>query len=290
MAKEELKEMTNRVTIQGTLMNNNIEVKVDSKARRYLSGSIEIKVSDDCVVPVDTFAYELKANGEKNGLYDRLVKVIDYPSARTVGITKAPKVTVSNARVEDNSFYSTKDDRIVNSWRVSGAFIRLAADDAKEIDEFEVEGIIASNKEVVDKEGNPTDTYQLKLLNVGFGGRVNELVFTYDDKDAIKYINNNYNIGDKVTVCGQIVYEQVQKTVSRELGFGNPISTTYTNTVRLLRITAGTEPVSADDTGIAVKDLQTIIVKQNNIIKEKAEARNQATTAKAQAAANNLLF
>ena len=29
MAKEELKQMINRVTIQGTLMDNNIEIKVN---------------------------------------------------------------------------------------------------------------------------------------------------------------------------------------------------------------------------------------------------------------------
>ena len=52
MAKEELKQMINRVTIQGTLMDNNIEIKVDSKGRRYLSGPVEVKVDNDYIVPV----------------------------------------------------------------------------------------------------------------------------------------------------------------------------------------------------------------------------------------------
>ena len=290
MAKEELKQMINRVTIQGTLMDNNIEIIVDSKGRRYLSGPVEVKVDNDYIVPVDTFAYELKSNGEKNGLYDRLVKVIDYPSARTVGLGAAPKITISNARVEDNSFYSERDARIVNNWRVSGAFMRLAANDAKNINEFEVEGVIASIKEVTGRDGEPTDTYQLKLFNVGFGDKVNELTFTFDDPAAVKYINENYGVGDKVTLCGQIIYEQVERTIEKELGFGEPVKQTFTNTVRLLKITAGTEPTPADESGIALKDLQTIIVKQNNMIKERAEARSQATAPKATSAANNLLF
>lgn len=289
MAKEELKQMINRVTIQGTLMDNNIEIKVDSKGRRYLSGPVEVKVDNDYIVPIDTFAYELKSNGEKNGLYERLVKVIDYPSARTVGLGAAPKITISNARVEDNSFYSERDARIVNNWRISGAFMRLAANDAKNINEFEVEGVIASIKEVTGRDGEPTDTYQLKLFNVGFGEKVNELTFTFDDPAAIKYINENYGVGDKVTLCGQIIYEQVERTIEKELGFGEPIKQTFTNTVRLLKITAGTEPTPADESGIALKDLQTIIVKQNNMIKERAEAKSQAAAPKA-TAANNLLF
>ena len=280
--------MTNRVTIQGTLMDNTIEVKVDSKGRRYLSGSVEVKVDNDYIVPVDTFAYELKNDGTKNGLYERLVKVIEYPSARTVGLGAAPKITISNARVEDNSFYSERDARVVNNWRISGSFMRLAANDAKNINEYEVEGVIASIKEVTDRNGEPTDTYQIKLLNVGFGEKVNELTFTFDDPEAVKYINENYSVGDKVTLCGQVVYSQVERVVEKNLGFGEPVKQTFTNTVRLLKITAGTE---AEESDVAVKELQTIIVSQNNMIKERAEARAQATAAKTPASSvNNLLF
>lgn len=291
MAKEELKQMTNKVTIQGVLVDNHMSIKVDNKGRRYLSGAVEVKVDNDYIIPVDTFAYELKSNGEKSAVYDRLVKVIDWPSARTVGSSSAPRVTITNARIEDNSFYSEKDDRIVNNWRISGAFFRTAANDAKGINEFEVEGIISSIKEVLDKNGESTNTYQIKLLNVGFGEKVNEITFTYDDPEAIRYINDNYNVGDKVTLCGQVVYAQTERTVKKELGFGEPVTETYTNTVRLLKITAGTEPTSPEESGITLKDLQTILVKQNNIIKEKAEAKSQAGAAKTPAASvNNLLF
>lgn len=288
MAKAELKQMTNRVTIQGTLMDNTIEVKVDSKGRRYLSGSVEVKVDNDYIVPVDTFAYELKNDGTKNGLYERLVKAIDYPSARTVGLGAAPKISISNARVEDNSFYSDRDGRVVNNWRISGSFMKLVANDLKDINEFEVEGVISSIKEVTDKNGEPTDTYQIKLLNVGFGEKVNELTLTYDDPEAIRYINDNYNNGDKVTLHGQVVYSQVERVIEKNLGFGEPVKQTFTNTIRQLKITAGTE---AEESDIAVKDLQTIIVSQNNMIKERAEARAQATAAKTPASSvNNLLF
>ena len=42
MAKADLKQMLNRVTIQGTLMDNSIENKVDKKGRKYLSGELEV--------------------------------------------------------------------------------------------------------------------------------------------------------------------------------------------------------------------------------------------------------
>lgn len=290
MAKEDLKQMLNRVTVQGTLMDNSLENKVDKKGRKYLSGELEIMTDNDYIIPVSVFAYELKNSGEKNAIYERLAKMIDYPSARTVGAQKAPKIAVSNARIEDNSFYSERDARIVNNWRIGGSFVRAAANDAVNQNSFEVQGVIASIKEVIDREGNPTDTYDLKLLNVAFGNRVNELTLRFDDPAAVKYINNNYNVGDLVTLCGQIVYEQHERVVEKELGFGEPIKQTFTNTVRLLRITAGTPATDAESGGYNLKDLQAIVVAQNNDITEKFNARAQVTAATNKAAGANLLF
>ena len=163
--KDNLKQMLNKVTLQGTLMDNTLEIKVDKNNRKYLSGELEVMTDNDYVIPVSVFAYELKNSGEKNAIYERLVKLLDCQSARTVGIQKAPKVAISNARIEDNSFYSERDNRIVNNWRVGASFIRLASTDATNQNSFEVQGIISSIKEVLTKEGEPTDTYQLKLLN-----------------------------------------------------------------------------------------------------------------------------
>lgn len=288
--KDSLKQMLNKVTLQGTLMDNTLEIKVDKNNRKYLSGELEVMTDNDYVIPVSVFAYELKNSGEKNAIYDRLVKLLDCQSARTVGIQKAPKVAISNARIEDNSFYSERDNRIVNNWRVGASFIRLASTDASNQNSFEVQGIISSIKEVLTKEGEPTDTYQLKLLNVGFGNKVNELTLTFDDPQAISYINNNYGVGDLVTLCGQIIYEQQERTIEKELGFGEPIKQTYTNTVRLLKITAGTQAIDGEEGGYRLKDLQSLIVSQNNDIIERYNARAQMTASTTKAAGASLLF
>lgn len=289
MAKE-IKPMLNRVTIQGTLMDNSIENKVDKNGRKYLSGELEVMTDNDYIIPISVFTYELKNSGEKNPMYERVAKLLDLQSARTVGVQQAPKVAVSGARIEDNSFYSERDNRVVNNWRISGSLIRTAATDAINQNSFEVQGVIASIKEVVDKEGNSTDSYDLRLLNVPYGNKVNEITLRFDDPAAVKYINNNYNIGDTVTLCGQIVYEQQERVVEKELGFGEPLRQTYTNTIRLLRITAGTPPTDPDESGYVLKDLQAMVVNQNNDIIERYNARAQAAAATNRAEATNLLF
>lgn len=290
MANKEYKQMANRVTIQGTLMDNTLEIKVDKNSRKYLSGELEVMTDNECIIPVSVFAYELKNSGEKNSIYDRLLKVVDTPSARTVGAQQAPKVAISNARIEDNSFFSERDGKVVSNWRIGGSFIRTVANDAITQNEFEVQGIVSSIKEYVDKDGNSTDAYNLKLLNVGFGNRVNELTFRFDDKEAVDYITSNYNPGDLVTLCGKIIYEQHERTIEKELGFGEPIKQTYTNTVRLLKITAGTPAEDGAEAGYVLKDLQGIVVAQNNDITERYNARAQMTAATNKAAGANLLF
>lgn len=289
MAKE-FKPMLNRVTVQGTLMDVSIDTKIDKSGRKYLSGEIEVMTDNDYVIPVSVFTYEYKNSGEKNPMYERIAKVMELPSARTVGLQQAPKVAVSNARIEDNSFFSERDNKVVNNWRISGSSIRTAANDAINQNIFEVQGIISSIKEVVDREGNPTDTYDLRILNAVYGSKVYEITMRFDDPSAVKYINNNYNIGDLVTLCGQIVYEQQERTVERELGFGQPLKQTYTNVVRLLRITAGTPPIDADESGYTIKDLQNAVAAQNNDIIERYNARAQATAAANRNAGANLLF
>ena len=86
------------------------------------------------------------------------------------------------------------------------------------------------------------------------------------------------------------MYEQHERVVEKELGFGEPIKQTYTNTIRLLRITAGTAPVDADENEYKLKDLQAIVVSQNNDIIERYNARAQVTAATNKAAGANLLF
>ena len=288
--KNNLKEMVNEATIQGTLLNNTVAIRTDKNNRRYLSGELEVMTENDCTVPVSIFTYELKTNGEKNPMFERLSAYVDYPSARTVGVQKAPKIVISKARIENNNFYSERDNRVVNTWRVNGSFVRTVASDAAPINQFQIQGIVGSIKEVVDREGETTGDYDIKLLNVGFGGRVNEITLRIDDKKAADYINANYEVGNLVTLYGEIFYEQKERVVQEDTGFGEPIKTTYTNTVRLLRITAGTPPVGPDESGYKLKDLQTVISQQNNNITERYNARAQVTASASKASGADLLF
>ena len=288
--KKTFKEMVNKVTLQGLLMESSLERRTDTRGKAYLAGGIHVMTSNDCIVPAEVFTYKIKNNGDANPLYDRLEKLVDFPTAATVGADDAPRVSITGARIQDNSFYSDRDNRIANNWRIGAAFINSVAKDAKELNEFEVEGVVASIKEVVGTDGESTGGYNLKLLNVGYGNRVNEVTLRFDEKEAIDYINNTYNVGDLVTLCGTILYEQKEVTKERPTSFGKPVIQTYTNTTRLLKITAGTEPVGSDEHEFKLKELQAIVVERNKEIEEKFKARAQNTKAATTKSVTNLRF
>lgn len=290
MKEKNLKEMSNKVTLQGTLLSNSIEIKTDKKGKRYISGEVEVMVNPECAIPVSTFSYEFRSNGEKNSIYERLSKLVGVPSAKEIGVQKAPKISISNAKIENNNFFSERDNKVVTNWRINTIFARSAATDAQSIDNFEVEGIVSSIKEVINREGESTGDYDIKLLNVGFGNRVNELTFRFNEPTAVDYINNHYEIGTLVTLYGEIIYDQTDKKVLESTGFGEPVERVYTNTVRLLKINAGKEPVSPEESGYNIKELQTILAKQNNEIQEKYNARTQAQLTATKVANNDLLF
>lgn len=287
---KDFKEMRNSVMLQGTLVDSTVENKVDRNGKKYLSGVLEIMVDHDYIIPVTVFSYELKNSGEKNQIYERLVKLIDLPTVRAAGSHKAAKISVSNGRIEGNNFVSERENKVIANWRLTGVFIKAAASDAGNQNSFEVQGVVSSIKEVIDREGNPTDTYDLKLLNVGYGNKVNELVFRFDDPAAAKYINENYHPGDYVTLCGEVVYQQLKRVVEKEFVFGEPVKQTQTSTVRLLRITAGTPATDGEAAGYPLKDLQNLANAQNSELQEKFNARAQVQAAANKAAGANLLF
>jgi hypothetical protein len=270
-----MKEMTNRVVLQGTLIDTSLEIKVDTQNKRYIAGNVEIMTDEGQVVPVSVFAYEFKKTGEVSKAFENVNKVMNMPTVAGFGTKGAAKLSLTSGRLEDNAFFSEKDSKVVSAWRIGGMFFRNAAQDSQAINEFEVEGVVSSIKEIMDNEGVATGTYELKLLNVGYNDRVNELSLKFKDPTAIDYITTAYNPGDKVTLSGKVIYEIKEKTVEKETAFGKPVINTYTNTTKSLLITAGTEPTSPEEHGIKLKTLLQKIQDNHKDIQERFEAKNQ---------------
>lgn len=285
-----MKEMLNKVTVQGVLVDTSLEVKADKSNKKFIAGEVEIMTDEDYIVPVSCFSYELKKNGDISKAYENLNKIANKPTVREAGSMNAGRISLSSGRLEDNMFYSERENKVVNSWKIGGMFFNNAAQDAASINEFEVEGIVNSIKEIVANDGESTGVYDLKLLTVGYGDRVSEISLKFKDPDAVNYITTSYNTGDKVVLSGKVIYEVKEKTVEKETAFGKPIVNTYTNTSKTLLITAGSEPVSAEEHGIKIKTLQTKMKDRQKDVEEKYEARSQKDWKETKASIDKTLF
>lgn len=279
MNEGKMLEMTNEITIQGLLKNNSLELKTDKNGRRFIAGQLEIdtgKDGEECIVPVDIFQYELKKDNTKSALFDRTVDVMNYPSASTSTNGNAVSVSVTRGRIGDSTFYSEKEGRVIENWRLNATFVDQATRNADRINNFNVQGVIDSIKEVLDKDGEPTGELRVDLLTVGFNESLIRIPGYVTQKEGIKYINSKWSVGDLVTVNGVIEYKTDVITQSQEAAFGAPITKTYTNTSRRLLIRSGSTPKSEDEHSYSRKKLLALITSKNSIIEERFIANKGA--------------
>lgn len=247
---ERLTPTQNVVELQGLLVNNTLEVKTDKSGRKFIGGTLEINTgteSDECIIPVDCLQYELKKDGTRNALYDRFLQMINWPSVNKVGVLDAINVSINRGEINDNSFFSSKTNKVIENWGIRAVFIDQATKTAPRNNSFTIQGVVDSVKEVVDTEGEPTGELKVELLSVGFGERVVRIPMYVANKEGIKYIENNWNPGDLVTAYGTINYEQKITEVIQEAAFGTGTVKKYTNTIKKLVINSGTSPKTEDE-------------------------------------------
>ena len=247
---ERLAQQTNIVELQGLLVNNTLEVKTDKNGRKFIGGALEINTGDEmdeCIVPVECMQYELKKDGTRNSLYDRFLQMSTWPSAANVGNADAINVSINRGEITDSSFYSERNNAVIENWRIRAVFVDQATKTAPRNNSFTIQGVVDSVKEVLNSDGEPTGELKVDLLNVTLGERVIRIPMYVTNKEGINYIENNWNPGDLVTAYGEIVYEQKVTEIVRETAFGKGSSKKFTSTVRRLVINSGTSPKAEDE-------------------------------------------
>jgi hypothetical protein len=281
-----MQEMTNEITLQGLLKNNTLELKTDRNGRRFIAGQLEIdtgKNGEECIVPVDMLAYELKADGTKSALFDRTAEVMNYPAASTSTNNNAISVSVTRGRVQDNTFYSDRDSKVIENWKLQATFVDQATRNADRINNFSITGIIDSIKDVLNNEGEPTNELKLELLVVGYKESVMRVGLFVTQPTGIEYINKNWNVGDLVTVNGTVEYKTDVVTNTHEAAFGDPIVKTYTNTSRRLLVRSGSVPKPEDEHTYPRKKLLALLTDKNSKTIEKYNANKGASSGPAKA-------
>lgn len=189
---------------------------------------------------IDFWANQNTATGKANPTYSTLMSIEKY---------KGQRVSVTG-RIVENRFYSARRNQVSSSQRLSGSFISLAK--ATDIDAatWEVSGFVYESLTERKNKNNEIYAYELKLGQSNYQGN-NMSIMTFQINPAQMAIAKgagNYQKGQTVDLHGILNFKvtQTTKTENSEGGFGEPITRTYTDTIRNYYISGGSAPYTDD--------------------------------------------
>ena len=237
---DQLREAANVVMVEGILTENRLDFR-NIASGKAIGGDLLLQVSQSNIVPINFFAAEKKKSGGKNKIYESLLTVKDdFKSAAKHGNADADKIRLTNARLESNEFYSAAGN-LISTFRVRSNFVNRVTGDFEPGISFQVEAYIQGiTEEIVNDE--VTGRLVIKGIVPMYGGRISLLTFFVEEANGIKYIQDNYSVGDTVKLAGVINnhVEKVEKT--EEMEFGDDIVNTYQKVKRELIVTRGSKP------------------------------------------------
>lgn len=264
-------ESINEFKIVGIL--NEIEIKEGTSKKtndQWISCEASVRVDQDIngrteenIVPVKLFASRHKKDGGNNANFDRIKeygeKLIALGSVEPGQEDKASKVTIT-ASIKENSF-AGRDGRIVNSWQLSSNFINSQRRDDEEGATFLVTGVVMKKIPETDRSGEETGRLLVKLCLIGWGGTANVIDF-YAEGSAADHIDRNWEQGDTVKAAGVIAMTSRTVKVEEEVGFGEPIVHTRTESRRELIITSGSGAGLSEDKSYDADDIKVSLEKR----------------------------
>ena len=243
----------NNVYLSGILKELDIDEGTTGDGRKYIRGVAKIQVDQEIdgivsenIIPVRMFSMQKKSDGSDNPIFERIKNYKEqFTSAGAVDDdSEASKVTVSGARLEENSYFDKRINQVRTDWQISGSFINERKDGDEESARFKVTGVIGKMRPEY-KNDEETGRLIVSLVLVGYKGKANviELIADGSKKD---HIESNWNEGDTVIVHGKINMSFKVEKWEEDQGFGEPIPRQRTISKKELIIMGGS-PYGLDE-------------------------------------------
>jgi len=234
----------NNISIVGVLNEINVEQR-EKDGRKYVTGNIKIQTGEGNVVPVNVFSFEKTKKNTVNPSYTQIMSVCDKGISMVAvngDAAKATKVKASGCRLEENMFVSRFTNDIVSSIRVSGSFFTLGTNEEPKA-KFNCGIYILGIRHEVDSEGEETGRLLIDGLIEQYN-RWDKITFIAESKQAVDYIESNWEAKDTVSISGKIIDKTIVQKVTNESasGFGEPEEETRTYHRIEYVITSGGEP------------------------------------------------
>ena len=187
--------------------------------------------------------------GDQNKNWDSFYNIIK--SIKSVAMADNPAdasyVTITGARVAENSYYNVRAQRLFENWDLSGNFINVGRIPDEKVDQatFQINMMVKTTYPEVNKAEEETGRLIVEGIIGTFSGDVQKLKFVVENSKAIAAITNSWDEQTMVKAAGRIRFTSIEvartnQNEDSEDGFGeDDIPNTYTQTRKELVITTG---------------------------------------------------
>lgn len=306
-----MKSMINKTHIEGLLYQHTLEIKTSGPNSAkpgtvFISGNVDI-ATDDALTNIVTVHYtyvtEKTAKGNANNTYIVLNDIINgtLGSVMVHGADNAAKLRVDSA-IGLNEFFSDRNgkEELVSAKRNEGGFIHstptLSADENTR-NTFDVDMVITGARMVeANEERGLPEKMILKGAIFDFRNSLLPIELSVLNPRAMAYFEG---LGISATspvftrLQGRQVSEVVERTVTEEGAWGEPIVKKYSSTRKDYIVTwAASDPYEWDDDSSitaaemkkAMSDRETTLATMKQRQDEYKASKGQATTTAAPAA------
>ena len=279
----------NEVTMDGILNEINLQPSTDKNGHPVIYGDYVVKTTNKigdkefvAEVPIRVYQSQLTSKGTPNPAYDNAEKIMkEFVSVAAGGEENADYIRISSSgKLSENTFVSKTTGQLVSTPVIRASFAnKIKKSDVQDGARFKTIIVIGKITPEISRDGVETGRLIIKGILPVWGGKVELIDFIVENPNVAKHIENNWGEGDTVMIGGYINF--VSKTIETEepSGFGEPIVTRRTISVKELVITGGHDAPLTEDEGAYDNDaIGAALAERKARMDEKVKAASQAAS------------
>lgn len=285
----------NRVRIEGILAESDLKytsytkngVPVDA-----IGGSIKVLVEQvindkpvSVEIPVYMFSSKLTKAGGINPSYESIEKVMnEFVSIAAAGSSaQADRIRITNGDIRMNEFIG-QNGQLVSQPRIHASFVSRAVGDFKPEATFNIEFMVSSINQVLDKDGVEVDPPKLCVQTIvpqytaesAAAMNVDVIPLYATAPGVIDAISNYWEAGACYRANGRLNFSSRVEEVVAEGGFGEPQRSTRTINVSEFIITGGSEAPLEDELAFNLDDIKAGMAARKARIEERKTSKEGA--------------
>lgn len=270
---QQLTTGANELEVVGTLIENNLELKVSKSGRNYVSGYVKVRTGENEDQYINVFEMEKTKSGKDNPSYQSIATSMKGMKslADIIAMTpegqepeSEPTYIQITGELDRNEYFNTRSGELVSEQRLKGKFFSSQRSFDSEGNkrpakaEFKASGIIEKLNEF---EDNGKPMLRLSLLVPSWNGNIRPFEFTVRDPQGVDAITSQFGMGDAFLITSGLARNFFkEEQIVEEAMWGAPEVTTVRKALREWEIKGMTRP-----TGTNYEDNPELVREAKNV-------------------------